>query len=445
VPGIIFSAPIVRRLYCCYFYAQNTLMNVPKLSGLLFLLLLCGIHVPAQDTAQVVVPGRSNAPAQQKKPYVILISADGFRYDLAERYHANTLLQLGKEGVRAAYLQPSFPSLTFPNHYTIVTGLYPAHHGLLDNSMYDKKKKQYYSIGNHNAVTDSSWYGGVPLWVLAEQQKMLSASFYWVGSEAAIDGVRPTYYYNYNEKIGIDERIAAVKKWLEMPEDKRPHFIAFYLPEVDHAEHKYGPDAKETADAVAFVDEAIKKMTETLATLHLDIDYVFVADHGMTTVDNKNPLPLPAAVDTAKFIVTGGGSILHLYAKDPADIDAAFDALKMQAKEYDVYLNTQTPEHWHYRKNDDYYNRIGDIVLIPHLPKVFNLGSRTPPIGQHGFDPEFKDMRATFYAWGPAFKKHQEIPGFENVHIYPLITQILGLQYDQPIDGKLSVLQGILE
>ncbi|HZK65297.1 MAG TPA: ectonucleotide pyrophosphatase/phosphodiesterase, partial [Puia sp.] len=158
----------------------------------------------AQDTAQQIVPGRFNRPDQLKKPYVILISADGFRYDLADKYHATNLLRLRKEGVEAAYLQSSFPSLTFPNHYTIVTGLYPAHHGLVDNSFYDPAKDASYSIGNKSAVQDSSWYGGTPLWVLAEKQGMLSASFYWVGSEAAIQGVRPTYYYKFNTKISMD-------------------------------------------------------------------------------------------------------------------------------------------------------------------------------------------------------------------------------------------------
>jgi predicted AlkP superfamily pyrophosphatase or phosphodiesterase len=125
-----------------------------------------------------------------------LISADGFRYDYAKKYHANTLLELSSQGVSAASMITSFPSLTFPNHYTIVTGLYPAHHGIVDNSFYDRNRKEFYSMANHKAVGDGTWYGGVPLWVLAEQQQMLTASFYWVGTEADIMGVRPTYYIN---------------------------------------------------------------------------------------------------------------------------------------------------------------------------------------------------------------------------------------------------------
>ena len=420
-------------------------MNRYKIIVAAWLSLLLVFQVKAQETTQIVVPGRVNAKKQTKKPYVILISADGFRYDLAKKYNAKTLLKLSKEGVQAEYMQPSFPSLTFPNHYTIVTGMYPSHHGIVDNSMYDKKKNATYTIGNRKEVADSIWYGGVPLWVLCEQHKMLSASFYWVGSETAVDGVRPTYYYNYSDKIDIDTRINGVKKWLDLPEDKRPHFITFYLPEVDHAEHKYGPESKETEEAVTFVDESIKKMTEALAPLALDINYIFVVDHGMTTVDVKNTLSLPASVDTAKFKAVGGSSVIHLYAKDPGDIQPTYTSIKKEAVDYDAYLATETPERWHYSHKDDVYNRIGDIILVPHLPKVFNLGKWPAQLGQHGFDPALPEMRATFYAWGPAFKQHMEIPGFENVNIYPLVSKLLGVDYDQAIDGDIKVLQPILK
>lgn len=413
-------------------------------SSMLCLFLLATHFCFAQDTTQHHVTGRVNAPGQATKHYVILISADGFRYDLADKYHAGTLLQLRDKGIKAEYLQSSFPSLTFPNHYSIATGLYPAHHGLVDNSMYDPARNRTYTIGNRKEVADSTWYGGTPIWVLAEQQRLLTASFYWVGSETAVKGIRPTYYYSYNDKINIDTRIGEVKKWLQLPEDQRPHLITFYFPEVDHAEHRYGPDSKETEEAVHFVDESIKKMTDTLATLGLAIDYIFVSDHGMAAVDVKNPLSLPAAVDTSKFKVMGGSSLLHLYARNAADIQPTYARLKKDAKDYDVYLATETPATWHYSKDDDTYNRIGDILLVPQLPRVFSLGRYPPQIGNHGFDPALTDMHATFYAWGPDFKSNLEIPHFENVHIYPLIAKMLGLEYSFDIDGNVHVLEGIL-
>src|ERR1700760_469547 len=218
-----------------------------------FLLISSAVAANAQsETEQRIVPNRKNDPSQEDKPYVILISADGFRWDYAEKYHAKNLLALGAEGVKAESMIPSFPSVTFPNHYSLVTGLYPSHHGLVNNSYYDRSRNDFYSMGAKAKVADGKRYGGTPLWVLAEQQHMLSASFYWVASEADIQGTRPTYYYNYNEKIGIKDRIKAVTDWLTLPADKRPHMITFYFPEVDHAGHTYGPDARETEQAVDF-------------------------------------------------------------------------------------------------------------------------------------------------------------------------------------------------
>lgn len=400
----------------------------------------------AQDTVQHRVDGRINSATQQSKPYVILISADGFRHDLADKYHAANLIALREQGVAADYLQPSFPSLTFPNHYTIVTGLYPSHHGLVDNTFYDVQRKATYSMGNAKAVGDGSWYGGTPLWVLAEQQQMLSASFYWVASESAIQGVRPTYYYVYNEKIPVDGRIQALKDWLQLPEDKRPHLITFYFPEVDHAEHTYGPESKETADAVHFIDESIGKINTMVQSLNLPVNIIFLADHGMTTVDTQNGIGLPVSIDTTRISVPSNDALLHLYVKDARDILPTYEALRKEAGPYDVYLAENMPERWHYNKKDDRYNRIGDLVLVPHLPRVFNINNRKLTPGKHGFDPALDDMHATFYAWGPAFKEHLKLEGFENIHVYPLIANILGLRYDpSAIDGRAEVLQGILK
>src|SRR5215471_12899759 len=182
-----------------------------KQSLLLLVFLLCLGKIWSQpDTLQRIIPGRVNSPEQQRKPYAIMISSDGFRFDYATKYQAKTLIQLSKAGVSAASMIPSYPSLTFPNHYTLVTGLYPSHHGLVNNYFYDPARKQSYSMHSSATVTDGSWYGGTPLWVLAEQQHMLTASYFWVGSEADIKGVRPTYYYKFSDSIPMDRRIQTV-------------------------------------------------------------------------------------------------------------------------------------------------------------------------------------------------------------------------------------------
>jgi predicted AlkP superfamily pyrophosphatase or phosphodiesterase len=389
------------------------------------------------DTIQKIIGSRKNSPEQQNKPYVILISADGFRYDYAEKYQAIHLLQLADDGVKAPYMIPSFPSVTFPNHYTIVTGLYPSHHGLVDNSFYDRSRKDFYTMGDKAKVADATWYGGTPLWALAEQNQMLAASFYWVASEAPIKDIRPTYYYVYNEKINIHDRIQTVVNWLKLPPESRPHLITFYLPQVDHAGHGFGPDAPETGKEVLFVDSAINEMTKAVKATGLNVDYIFLADHGMTKIDREHTIPKPDGIDTAKFKIWGDGIMVHLYAKDPSYIQPMYDQLTKEAKDYKVYLKETMPEHFHYSKTDDRFNRIGDILLIPDWPKVFNINNRSKlNIGTHGFDPSVvKEMNAVFYAWGPDFKSHKEVKPFENVDIYPLVTTILGLPYTEKIDG----------
>jgi predicted AlkP superfamily pyrophosphatase or phosphodiesterase len=401
--------------------------------------------VNSNITDQQIISGRKNSPEQMNKPYVILISADGFRADFTELYEAKKLQALSSKGVRGKYMIPSYPSVTFPNHYSIVTGLYPAHHGLVDNSYIDVSTGAFYNMGNKKMVAEGKWYGGTPLWVLAEQQKMIAASFYWVASEADIQGIKPTYHYIYNEKIDIATRIKAVKDWLSLPEVERPHLITFYFPQVDHDAHEYGPNDARVRKAVQFVDSSIHALQKELASLSLPINYIFVSDHGMAKVDNINTMPLPKAIDTAYFTVPWGDTQLHLYAKDKTKIEATYQALK-QDTSVTVYKLDETPAYWHYTKKDDRYQRLGDLIVIPHFPKVFNLSTRKTSLGKHGFDNHMPEMRASFMAWGPAFKKGITIDGFENINIYPLVAAILGLKYDKKsIDGKLEVLSTILK
>jgi predicted AlkP superfamily pyrophosphatase or phosphodiesterase len=397
------------------------------------------------DTIQHVIPGRTNLPDQVKKPYIVLISADGFRYDLADKYQAEDLIRLRSSGVVADYMQPVFPSLTFPNHYSIATGDYPSHNGIVDNNFYDPEKELVYRMSNKKGVEDSSWYGGTPLWVLAENQGMLSASFYWVGAEAAIRGVRPTYYYKFNSLISMNDRIRDVRNWLSLPEETRPHLITFYIPDVDHEEHLHGIDSKQVEDAVHYVDRSIAHLVSSIDSLNLPVSYIFLSDHGMVDIDTVHTLTLPPAIDTSRFIIMNSQAIVHMYAKNPTDILQAYNILKSAAMDYEVYLATDMPAQWHYSKKDDRFNRIGDIILVSHPPKVFNLTGRHLDPATHGFDPALMVMHATFYAWGPAFKEKLKIPGFENIHIYPLIADVLQLKLTEPVDGDLKVLKPILK
>jgi predicted AlkP superfamily pyrophosphatase or phosphodiesterase len=421
-------------------------LKLPKMrstiSSVLFFFICISLH--AQDTIQQIVPGRKNAVTQINKPYVILISADGFRYDYAEKYHAENLLKLSRSGVKAKSMIPSFPSVTYPNHYSIATGLYPAHHGLVYNQFYDRSRKSSYSISDRKTVEDGSWYGGTPIWVLAEQQAMLTASYFFVGDEAAIQNVYSTYRYHFNDTADINFRINKVVDWLKLPEDIRPHLICFYLSNVDHDGHMFGPDASQTEAAVQFVDKAMGSMVEKVNATGLPVNYIFLSDHGMAAVDTVTRINIATMIDTSRFIMRGGGTSLHLYAKDTADIQSTYELLKKKGIFFSVYLREEIPAKWYYAKTDDYFNRIGDIFIVPQYPKVLSGYTNRISPGAHGFDPAMKKMHAVFYAWGPQIKAGKTIRSFENVHVYPLMCQLLGLTNTNQIDGDPKVLEKIV-
>lgn len=408
-------------------------------------ILVFPMFLQAQDTTQYIRTDTRNSPEQEKKPYVILISADGFRYDLAEKYHTPFLLKMSRKGVRAASMRPSFPSLTFPNHYSIVTGMYPSHHGIVANTFYDPSRDEKYALWYRDEVTDPSWYGGIPLWTLAEKQGMISACFYWVGSESHILNTDPTYYFNYNEEIPIERRIKIVKEWLDKPADRRPHLITFYFPEVDHALHRFGPNSEEGKEAALFVDRSVKALYKVAQESGLPVNFIFVSDHGMMELYPDGFISMKDVIDKDKFRISYGSTIALLYAKDKKDIMPTYKRLKASAQNYDVYLPTEVPDRWHYSEEDDYYGRIGDIILVAHPKYGFKFSDHPISRGQHGYDNAYPQMHATFYAWGPVFKSGYTVGTFDNVHVYPLIAHILGLTIGHKIDGKFSVLKDILK
>ncbi len=395
------------------------------------------------EPIQHIVPNRINGTDQLEKPYVILISSDGFRHDYIDKYNAQNLKKLSENGVRASSLIPSFPSLTFPNHYTIATGLYPAHHGIVNNNFLDKKRGVKYSPGDKEKVRDGYFYGGTPLWVLAENQKMLSATYYWIGSEAPIQGIKSTYSYDYIEGVSIDSRIQTIIEWLNLPAEKRPHLITFYINEPDHSGHNHGPESDEVAVSVKLIDEAVYKLTKAVEKTGLPVNFILVSDHGMTAIDQNHFLKL-TDLDLEKVQVTSTGAITDLHVEQEKNIQQIYTDLKKNAKDYRIYLKKDIPKHLNYNSQEDKFNRIGDIILMAKWPKVFSVNEPKP--GYHGYDPSIvKDMHGIFMAWGPAFKENIKIKAFENIHLYPMIAEVLGLKINETIDGDINILKPILK
>ena len=396
----------------------------------------------SKETAELeIINNETNSKEQVDKPYVLLVSIDGFRYDYASRYGAKNLLSFD---VKAEKMIPSFPSKTFPNHYAIATGLYPGHNGLVSNEFFDRAQNLTYDTRNRKMVENPNFYKGTPLWVLASEQGMVSASFFWVGSEAPIKGVTPTYNFKYDGKISYEDRVNKVVQWLQLPEEKRPHFIGLYFSITDDLGHKYGPDSKEIEQGVVDIDSTIGDLVEKIEQLNLPINIIVVSDHGMLGFDREN-LIYPEDIFPKDMNVTTSFPAM-VYSEDSARIDSLYNALMQDTSRYNVYLKNTLPARFHYDKNLD---KIGDLVLQPKPPYNFGRKGRTISKGAstHGFDPATTpEMGAIFYAKGPAFKKSVEITPFENIHIYPLIANILELNYNaDSIDGQFEVLRPILK
>lgn len=391
--------------------------------------------------------GPNSAHAMQQH-YVVLVSLDGFRWDYTKKYNASHLLSLGKEGVWAPEgMIPSYPSLTFPNHYAIITGLYPEHNGLVANSFLDTSEFAHYGISDPAPAADGRWYSGVPLWSLAEKQGMRTACLFWPGSEAKIAGEVPTDYLHFDDKVDESARIDQVIAWLREPEDQRPHFITLYYSDVDHAGHSYGPDSPQTRAAVARVDGLVGKLHEALRATGLPIDLVVVSDHGMVKIQGPW-VNLDDFADLKGFQSAGP----LLYAETEADRSRVYDQLKHASEKFEVYRRKDVPAGLHYDENA----REGDPVIVPTGPYAIRAHGpgkdadgkarpdHAPEVGAHGFDPHrMPEMKASFFAAGPDIVEGKTVQPFENVNLYPWIAHILGLEPPKT-DGDLNILSGTL-
>jgi alkaline phosphatase D len=429
-------------------------------SGLLAVASLALACCPALFSQQPGFPGQNmalplvhvdngpNSPKAESRHYVVLVSLDGFRWDYAKRDGAAHLLALGKHGVWAPEgMLPSYPSLTFPNHFTIVTGRYPEHHGLVANSFYDGTKNARYGISDAAAVTDGSWYSGVPLWSLAESEGMRAACLFWPGSEAQIAGYRPTWYARFDSKTEATDavqqaRIDNTVALLKLPEADRPHFITIYYSEPDHEGHEFGPDAPETKAAVLKMDAMVGKLKAALDATGLPIDLVVISDHGMVKVEG-NWITLDQFSDLTGFDAVGP----LLYGKTEEDRARVYNQLKKASSQFVVYRRKDVPAGLNYNQNP----REGDPVVIATGP--YAIRAHAPPAGQedrpptpgmHGFDPRLlPQMKASFFAAGPDIVSGKTVAPFENVNLYPWLAHLLGLTPPKS-DGSLNVLAGTL-
>ncbi len=377
-----------------------------------------------------------------QKPYVILVSFDGFRWDYPQKAKLSVLDSIAKYGIHAESLQPSFPTKTFPNHYTIATGMYPDHTGIVNNTFYSPAHKDIYKIGKKVAVEDGTYYTGTPIWNLAEQQGVKSASFYWVGSEAAIQNKRPSRWKIYNHDFPFEQRVDSVISWLQLPKKERPHLILLYFHQPDSKGHKFGPDSKEVKDAIVKMNGIMKRLFTGINSLPIknEVNVIITSDHGMANISKDR------VVDFTKYInpkyvdrVVGGNPLYNIWAKKQY-VDSVNKALK-NVKHLRCWENGKLPKRLHYGKNE----RAGTHTVVADLGWSIKYG-KTRKIsdgGTHGYDNKYKEMHAIFYAIGPNFKQGYKSKTIRNVDIYPLIANILGLKTGK-IDGKFGRVKKLL-
>ncbi len=390
-------------------------------------------------------PAPSVATATTAPPTVLLLSIDGLRADMVERGHSPNLARLAREGVRSVGMSPSYPSLTFPNHYTLVTGLRPDHHGIIHNSMRAEDLGDF-RLDNRDAVTNPAWWGGEPIWVGVEKAGYKSATWSWPGSEAAIQGVHASQWHAYDESVPLPERMHQVLSWLQgAPDGHKPRLVAAYMEQVDKAGHTYGPDSPEYANALQQVDAAIGQLLDGMRRDGLldQTNVIVVSDHGMATVPDGQVIATEdmVAPEIAREVSVGQSVG---FAPQPGREREAEKALLGAHPHYDCWKKDRLPARWQYGSHP----RIPPIVCQMHEgwdALTRKSIARRPPgsRGSHGYDPALPSMQAVFVARGPSFRQGVLLPRFDNVDVYPLLARLTGITA-APNDGDPQALRQAL-
>lgn len=385
------------------------------------------------DKAQGGPEQRRGAPLPADRAIVILISIDGFRWDYLDRYQPPNLARLAAQGVRSEGLIPQFPSKTFPNHYTIVTGLRLANHGIISNNMRAPDIPGEFTLSNREVLADPRWWGGEPIWNTAERQGRIAAAMFWPGSETVIGGRQATFWTPFDDQLPHPERINQLLMWLKLPDGKRPSFLTLYYSEVDNAGHDYGPESEQVRNVIINVDRSLGELVAGVNTLGLAdrVHYVVVSDHGMAALSPDRMILIDDYIDLSAADVVDWAPLLGLSPKD-GDVEKLYASLKDKHPHLAVYRKNEIPAFY-------------GIAGHPRLPPVVGIADegwyitskleverwsrpdRRPPGGTHGYDARARSMHGLFVASGPRIKSGLVVQPFENIHVYEFLSALMGL------------------
>lgn len=377
--------------------------------------------------------------AQCGKHYTVVLSLDGYRWDYTEWYNTPFMDMMESKGVKSGLI-PSYPSKTFPNHYTLATGLYPDHHGIVANGFLDRSTGETFSLGNAEQKINPIYYGGEPIWNTAKRQGVKTAVFYWPGSDVCVGGSYPDIYYVYDKepRLTMEERLDGIITQLSLPESERPQLIMGYIEEPDGCGHNFGPHDKRTRKMVETLDSLVASFYNKMSKLPIadDINLIVLSDHGMAWVPEGNNIVIGNRLKDNWIIKVDGSIPANIYV-EPGCVDSVYNALK-DIDHAKVWKRNDIPKRHHYGTN----SRIGDIVVDPEIGYII-YDEHVNAGGAHGFDPSMNDLHALFRAIGPDFK-NIEIPHFANVDVYPLICRLLGIK-PAPNDGDIEEINMILQ
>jgi arylsulfatase A-like enzyme len=404
------------------------------------------LSLAALFSAAVLACGAAQRPDDPGagRPYVVLVALDGFRHDYLSLHDAPNLRELAARGASVQGLVPPFPSLTFPSFYSIATGLYPEHHGIVANAFRDRERGARFSLSNRETVQDGAWWGGEPVWVRAEQQGVATGAFFYPGTEADIGGVRPTEWRTYDESVPYADRVETVLEWLGRPVERRLHLVTLYFAAVDAAGHEHGPESAEVAAAVKRVDDQVGRLIEGIARLpHAGETYVMVlSDHGMMAVDVVETIDDRVALDGVEPL--GFGPNLTFYVGPGPDQAERAGRLRDQLNgtltRGTAYLRAELPDGLHARGSA----RLGDVIVVARPGAMIRrAGSAEPPAGMHGWDPGVEQMHGMLLVTGPGIAAGLRLPAVEHVDVYPLLERLLRLTPNPAIDGDPDALAGL--
>jgi predicted AlkP superfamily pyrophosphatase or phosphodiesterase len=417
---------------------------------ILLRLLFCSlIALSAGCATEHITSARSSAvatPASAPTP-LLLISIDAYRADYIQRGLSPTLQMLADHGVRAQSMQPSFPSLTFPNHYTIVTGLRPDHHGIVNNRMYDPNLGRF-ALGHSKAVDDGRWWSeGTPIWETADQHGIRTATMFWPGSGADIHDHHPDYWIPYNGKLTALQRVDQVLAWLDLPPARRPAFLTLYFDRVDHAGHDFGPDSPQVDASLRSTDAALAHLIRGLRQRDMfkHMNIIVLSDHGMASVPRDHNIYIDKFINADQVQTVSLGVLAGFNPKPGHDFAKIEATMEKPHQHMQCWDKSRVPARFEYGKNP----------RVPQLLCLADVGWRITShahmaihskvsIGNHGYDNADPRMQALFVAHGPAFRRGIVVKPFPNVDVYPLMTHLLDVP---PVanDGSYDAVKDMLK